>query len=149
MPRVFRALLNRDIFGRVSTAAVGSAERRVALLAIAITIMGLADLALTLTYMNTTGMYELNPLARVMVATGGAQQLIIFKLLTLSMSAGVFFLLRRHRIVEPTAWACALIMGALTVHWVSYNKQIENPDVWHGMQLAMGDEAFVYINNQQ
>jgi len=139
--------VNRNVFGRVSTAAVGSAERRVALLAIAITIMGLTDLALTLTYMKSTGMFELNPLARAMVATGGAQQLIIFKLLTLSMSAGVLFLLRRHRIVEPTAWGCALIMCLLTFHWVSYNSQIDNPDIWHGMQLAMDDDAYVLITN--
>jgi hypothetical protein len=134
--------------GRYGRAAAGSSERRVGLLAIAITIMGLADLILTLTYMQTTGMYELNPLARIMVATGGANQLIMFKLLTISLSAGMLYLLRRHRLVEPAAWCCVLIMGVLSAHWISYNSQIESPGVWHGMQLAMSDESYVRIVNR-
>ena len=134
--------------GRYGYAAAGSAQRRVALLAIAITIMGIADLILTLTYMQTTGMFELNPLARIMVATGGASQLIMFKLLTLSLSAGVLYLLRGHRRVEPAAWCCALVMGVLSAHWISYNRQIENPDIWHGIQLAMSDETYVRIVNR-
>jgi uncharacterized membrane protein YciS (DUF1049 family) len=123
-------------------------ERRVSLLVIAITIMGIADLMLTLIYMRTTGMYELNPLARVMVATGGSTQLVLFKLLTLSLSAGMLYLLRRHRIAEPAAWACAAVMCVLSIHWISYNSQIENPDIWHGMQLAMGDESYVRIEDR-
>lgn len=136
-----------ELLGRPGRAILGSPERRVALLAVLITIMGLADLAMTLTYMRSTGMFELNPLARLMVATGGESQLVIFKLLTLSCSAGVLYLLRRHRIVEPTAWCCALVMAALTAHWISYNHHIDNPDVWHGMQLTMSDESFVRISS--
>lgn len=134
--------------GRYGYKAVGAGERRVSLLVIAITIMGLADLMLTLIYMQTTGMYELNPLARAMVATGGSAQLVVFKLLTLSLSAGVLYLLRRQRVAEPAAWACAAVMCALSIHWISYNNQLENPDIWHGMQIAMSDESYVRIDDR-
>lgn len=136
----------RAFRSRYGLTAAGSAERRVAALALAITLMGLADLALTLTYMRTTGMYELNPVARMMVATGGTPQLIVFKLLTLSCSAGLLYLLRRRPVAEPTAWCCALVMGLLSVHWMLYTNSIANPEVWHGMQLAMADGMFVKID---
>jgi hypothetical protein len=136
-----RAILRRYGFGIEDSGA-----RRVILLVIAITIMGLADLALTLTYMKTTGMFELNPLAREMVAIGGEPQLIRFKLLSIALGAGMLFLLRKHRIAEPASWACAGVMCLLSIHWISYNNQIDDPAVWHGMQLSMSDEVFVQIN---
>ena len=139
-----RAISRRYAFG-----AEGSGERRIVLLVIAISIMGLADLALTLTYMKAVGMYELNPFARAMVAIGGEPQLIRFKLLSIAMGAGMLYLLRRHRIVEPASWGCAAVMCLLSIHWIAYNNQIENHTIWHGMQLSMSDDTFVRIVQTQ
>ncbi len=137
----------REFRLRYAFGAHGSRERRTALLTLAIAIMGIADLILTLTYMRSTGMYELNPVARAMVAIGGAQQLVIFKLLSIALGAGILYLLRRRPIAEPAAWGCAAVMCLLSFHWISYNKQIENPAVWHGMQIAMDDVTFTRITN--
>lgn len=138
---IYRTFSDQYAFG-----ARGSGERRVGLLVIVIAIMGLADLALTLTYMKSTGMYELNPVARAMVAVGGEPQLIRFKLLTIALGAGMLYLLRRHRVVEPTAWGCAAVMCLLSAHWFAYNRHVENPAVWHGYQYVMNDEIFVTLD---
>ncbi len=97
---------------------------RVTLLALAIALMGVTDLLLTLTYMRTVGMVEVNPLARAMVAVGGVRQLVMFKLLTIALSAGMLYLLRRHRLSEYGAWVCFGMLLALSLHWVGYNETV-------------------------
>ena len=101
---------------------------RVTLLALAMILMGLADLQLTLTYMRSIGMIELNPIAREMIEIGGARQLIVFKLFTIAASAGLLYLVRRHRLAETCAWASCAALLALTMHWVRYNEAITTPE---------------------
>ncbi len=101
---------------------------RVTLLAVAMTLMGLADLQLTLTYMRSIGMIELNPIAREMVEIGGSRQLIVFKLFTIAASAGLLYLVRRHRLAEACAWASCAALLALTMHWVRYNDAVATPE---------------------
>ncbi len=105
---------------RLTTEAVR--PRRVALLALAMILMGLADLQLTLTYMRSAGMLELNPLARAMVDLGGAPQLIRFKLFSIAASAGLLYLMRRHSLAERCAWVSCAALLLLTAHWVHYNN---------------------------
>jgi len=101
---------------------------RVTLLAAAMILMGLADLQLTLTYMRSTGLIELNPIARAMIEIGGARQLVMYKLLSIAMSAGVLYILRRHALAERCAWVSCVLLLALTAHWVRYNDAaIESP----------------------
>lgn len=101
-------------------------QRRLVLLIIAITLMSLADLALTLTYMRSIGMIELNPVARYMVEIGQTQQLVLFKLFTTVLAGGTLFLLRRCRCAEPTAWLAVAIMLALMVRWNLYNEAVSS-----------------------
>ena len=88
--------------------------------------MGLADLSITLTYMRSIGMIELNPIARHMVAIGSCDQLIRYKLFTMGLSCGVLYLLRRHPRAELGAWICTILLLGLTFHWVRYNDEITN-----------------------
>lgn len=106
--------------------ALGARSRRCVLLVSAILIMGAADLLLTLTYARTVGMIEVNPLARLMIALGGAHQLVMFKVFCTALSAGVLFLCRRAPVAERASWVCAAAMLALTAHWVNYNATVSS-----------------------
>jgi len=89
-------------------------------------LMGLDDLQLTLTYMTSVGMIELNPLARQMIEIGGADQLIRFKLFTIALSGGLLYLLSRHTIDERCAWLSCAVLLALSIQWANYTKQSTN-----------------------
>lgn len=98
--------------------------RRVTLLVILSAVLGLFDLSHTLAYMRGAGMMELNPLARMMVDLGGAQQLIIFKLFTIATSCGILYLLRRTRQAELCAWMSFAALAVLAAHWINYNGHV-------------------------
>jgi len=98
--------------------------RRVTLLVGAIFLMGLADLLITVTYIRSVGMFEMNPIARFMLSIGSINQLIRYKLFTMVLSCGVLYLLRRHPKAEIGAWICVAMLFALTMHWVRYNASI-------------------------
>lgn len=99
-------------------------DRRLILLVLAIALMSLVDLSCTLTYMRTSGMIELNPLARQMIAIGQAPQLIMFKLFTTMLSCGALYLARRNPRAELCAWVCAGLMVWLMIHWVVFNQNV-------------------------
>lgn len=103
---------------------IAARSRRLLLLVIAMALMGLCDLACTLTYMSTSGMLEMNPIARLMVYLGQERQLIIFKLCTMSVCFGALILGRRHSKAERCAWACTALMLALMLQWASYNREV-------------------------
>jgi len=99
-------------------------ERRIVLLIVAMIMMGLADLACSLTYMQSVGMIELNPLARHMASVGQTRQLVLFKLFTMALSCGALFLVRRHAIAEKAAWLCSAGLLALMIHWTIFNRDV-------------------------
>ena len=118
--------------------AAPSAPRRVALVLLAVAIMGVADLLFTLTYMTSSGMLEMNPIARLAVSLGGVSMLIKFKLLTILLSAGILYCCRKHRSAELWSWFCAGVMFTLTLHWVHYNATIS--DMTHEIStIALSD----------
>lgn len=98
--------------------------RRLMLVLLAIALMSMVDLICTLIYMSSVGLLELNPLARFMVSVGDAQQLIIFKLFTMTLSCGALYFARRHPISERVAWVCAAGLFALMLHWTSFNSSV-------------------------
>lgn len=99
--------------------------RRVTVLVLATAALGLLDLAYTLTFMRSYGMFELNPLARFMIAVGGAGQLVRFKLLTIALSSGLLYLVRRRRGAELCAWVSLATLILLSLHWVNYIRTTE------------------------
>jgi hypothetical protein len=106
--------------------ALRSRIRRINLVLLAVVLMGLADLAYTLTYMRGSGMVEANPIARKMIEIGSAQQLVLYKLLTLVICCGAIYFCRRTRQAELGAWICCLVMFGLTLHWVNYNSAVQD-----------------------
>lgn len=98
--------------------------RRLALLMLAIVLMSVVDLLCTIIYMRTSGMVEMNPLARLMIAVGDLQQLVFFKLGTMVVCCGSLYLARRHARAEGAAWICTSVLLLLTVHWINYNQHV-------------------------
>lgn len=98
--------------------------RRIMWLLLAIALMGIADLLCTLTYMRTSGMIEVNPIARLMLEIGSIGQLVMFKMLTLVLCGGMIYFARHHRKAEVCAWFCAALMLILTIHWINYNRSV-------------------------
>lgn len=135
--------------GRVR-AGIGR-PRVVVLLIIAITLMGLADLGLTLTYLRGVGMIEANPIARYMLSIGHERQLILYKLASLGLCCGTLYLIRRHRKAEVCAWLCTGIMLVLSIHWTRYNLAMES--LRHEMaEIALqggGGEPWITLAEQQ
>ncbi|MBL0926598.1 MAG: hypothetical protein IBJ11_02960 [Phycisphaerales bacterium] len=132
-------------FGAVA-AGTARAARRVAVLCIIMAILGLADLVMTVTYMKTTGMFEVNPIARYMVDVGQSRQLILFKLFTIALSSGGLFLVRRHRLAEVAAWSGTALLVALTAHWIHYNQHApEMTAEWVAIAMGPTPPGFVSL----
>lgn len=104
---------------------VHTRARRVTLLVIVTAVLGLLDLAFTLTYASSIGMIELNPLARMLIGLGGAGELIRFKLFTIALSGGTLYLIRHRKGAELCAWLSLAVLVGLSFHWVRYTHLAE------------------------
>ena len=102
----------------------GDRAARVTAMLLCICVLSVYDLLHTLAYVQTMGMIELNPLARLMVEMGGLQQLVLFKLLTISLSCGILYFVRRMKPAEVASIIGLIVMVLLTIYWFVYNEQI-------------------------
>ncbi|MCW5776512.1 MAG: hypothetical protein KIS87_08750 [Phycisphaeraceae bacterium] len=82
--------------------------------------MSLADLAITLTYLNHVGMIESNPVARIVMHGGGPWSLIAWKLATTTLAVGILLRLRRRLVAEAAAVVSCAVLVWLMVQWVAY-----------------------------
>lgn len=118
--------------GRVSGSTVRS--RRVSVLVLAFVVLGVADLALTLAYMHTVGLFEGNPLARALAQSGGSASLAAFKIVTIALSSVILLALRTHRAAELGAWVCAVAMCLVSLQWGQY--AVASEEVVLAMQIV-------------
>jgi len=93
---------------------------RVVLLLSIAWVLGITDLAMTLTYLMNIGMFEGNPMARWVIAAGSPYLLAGFKLATMVLSSAILLWQRRHWQGEIGAWIAVIVLGRLTVHWFDY-----------------------------
>ncbi|MCL4741261.1 MAG: hypothetical protein KJZ54_03570 [Phycisphaerales bacterium] len=114
---------------------------RVAVLMAAVVVMSLADLAMTMTYLNHVGMIESNPLARIVMHGGGPGSLVAWKLASTALAVGILLRLRRRGVAEFAALLCCAVLVWLMVRWVAY---VEAAPALAGALAAMpehvGDE---------
>jgi hypothetical protein len=109
-------------------AAQRALNKRMQRLSVLITIivgLSIADLLFTLIHLQSLGMVEANPVARAIILTGDAHQLVSFKLASVAVGCGCLYLGRRSRKIEFAAWLCAIGLGVLTVHWFNYNAEFK------------------------
>ncbi len=96
---------------------------RVLWLLAGITVLSLADLLLTLTYMMSVGMNEGNPIAAwIVTATQSPWALAMYKLVTVTICVGLLYRVRHQRVGELAAWCSLLILVALSVWWNQYAR---------------------------
>lgn len=104
---------------------------RVCILVAVAASLNLADLWLTVHFMQTTGMVEMNPLARF-IAGAGISGLAAFKGASVLIHAAVLGALRRRRSAEVGAWVSVAALALLMSHWLIYvgaSAPITGPEV--------------------
>jgi hypothetical protein len=76
---------------------------------------------MTVCQVSTIGMFEANPVARVLVAcTGNASALIALKILSLTIAMGMLIPLRHRWQAEVAAWVATAVLAWLTMEWTAY-----------------------------
>lgn len=93
---------------------------RVGVLGVAVAAMALCDLALTLEYLHAGAMWEHNPLARSVMASGSPAALVGLKALSLLPGAVLLTRYRAHRLAEMTAWCALAVMALVMLRWWLY-----------------------------
>ncbi len=94
------------------------------LLLAATAVLGLGDLYATVTHMNHLGFIEANPFAEHLVAARSTAGLVLFKLGTLGIAAGLLLRTRTQPSSELAAWFVLGVMLLLTIHWSNYNNAV-------------------------
>ncbi|MCE7974530.1 MAG: hypothetical protein DYG92_09470 [Leptolyngbya sp. PLA1] len=127
--------------------AMGEKARtqRVIALVVASSLMSLGDLYMTLTYVTSVGMIELNPLARGLMNLNSPLLVIVWKVALTVFGAGVILLARRKRLAEAAAWVVFLAMAFLTIHWSGFNREVAEMTEEYHMLANIGDERFVQM----
>lgn len=106
------------------TPAVRARVRRVYMLAGLIVILSVGDLMATLTYLQSTGMQELNPLAAYIIRGQSTLGLVLFKAGSVLASVSLLLLMRHRHQGELAAWVGTFILVTLTIYWSCYTNQV-------------------------
>ncbi|MCK4872511.1 MAG: hypothetical protein KAS72_07280 [Phycisphaerales bacterium] len=104
--------------------AVARRARRVVVLLLITISLSLFDLILTLTYVRSIGMAEVNPIAAWILREGSTSALVAWKLGSVLMAATIIYAIRHKRQAERAAWLAVIILGALTAHWMHYGASL-------------------------
>lgn len=116
------------------------------ILASAIAAMSAVDLYLTLLYLTHAGMSEANPFARAVIELQSPQVLALWKALTVSLSLGIFYLVRHTRSAELGAWIGVTVLGVLMTHWVHYINHTTTLRADHPAVAVQMDSAWVSLD---
>jgi hypothetical protein len=110
-------------------------SRRVMVLLAGVVLLSLADLVVTLAYIQANWMMEANPLASWIIhntepVSSGltAAALGAFKIGTLTVCVAVLFRLRRHMAGEVAAWTAVGVLTVMSVMWHHYAAHFDQAD---------------------
>ena len=95
---------------------------RVLTLLVAVAAMSLGDLIMTLTYAQSIGMVELNPLARFLMQSSSPLYIILYKLGSVMIACLILFVARKTRVAELGTWLAFFGLLWLTMRWVQYSE---------------------------
>ena len=98
--------------------------RRVGVLLLLVVGLSIIDLVLTLSYVQSIGMIEANPVAAWIMRNGSPASIIAWKLGSVLMAVTIIYSIRHRRKGELAAWTCAVILILLTMHWLHYQSQL-------------------------
>lgn len=120
-----------------------SRSTRVASLVAAVMLMSLADLYMTLTFVTSVGMHESNPLARAMMSYGSPAVLVVWKLASVILGAGILLWARRKPAAEIGAWVCFLVLTWLMIRWMFYSDYMAA--AVHALEVTRDDPASNFV----
>ncbi len=104
-------------------------SRRVTVLLLGIVVLSLADLAVTLTYLQGTGMLEANPIAAYLIrTTDSSWALAGYKVFTVGIAVTVLWALRRRLEGEIASWCGMVILVGVAFLWHRYSNEFNGPD---------------------
>lgn len=106
-----------------SSPVVRSRCRRVLLLSFLIVALSIADLWITLTFLHTVGMEEMNPVASFIIRNQSPLGLVLFKFGSMMACVSLILLVRHRFQGEMAAWTAAAILTALTIRWSDYTAE--------------------------
>ncbi len=105
----------------------------------ALAVMSFFDLVLTMTYLTNTGLLESNPVARLLIESGGHASVVLWKVLTVALSVFIFYVARKRLSGELGAVLCCAVLAWLMVRWHTYTDEahtitgfINQPDSMSG-----------------
>jgi hypothetical protein len=98
--------------------------RRVGQAIVVLWVLGIADLLFTIWAHRNTPFFEMNPLARALLADGAVADLVAFKLVLTGIGTAIFWTLRGHARAECALWGIVLVYFALAARWSSYTSDV-------------------------
>lgn len=99
-------------------------SKRVIGLLLVVVLMSIGDLYMTLQHLTHIGMLEDNPLAHAIMQYGSSWGLVVWKMCTVILAAGILFWARRRLSAELGALFCCVVMTWLMVRWVNYSDHL-------------------------
>lgn len=125
---------------------VGYRSRRVVLLLLGILLLSIGDLVATITHLQTIGMEEVNPIARMIIeVTRSAWGLIIYKMATVLICLALLYRLRLHRSGEVAAWCGLVILAVLSIYWGHYTSHTSDPATAHQILQATKSDKWISL----
>jgi hypothetical protein len=116
-------------------------SRRVILLIVGVVLLSLGDLLITITYLQSTGMLEANPIAGYIIrVTGSVSILTAYKALTVFICVGLLYRLRRLVEGEVAAWCAVSILAFMSFQWYHYARQFDTTDLELARSVGFGEE---------
>ncbi len=89
----------------------------------ALAVMSFFDLVLTMTYLTNAGLLESNPVARLLIESGGHASVVLWKVLTVALSVFIFYVARKRLSGELGAVLCCAVLAWLMVRWHAYTDE--------------------------
>lgn len=120
-------------------------SQRVTILVLAAALMSLGDLYMTLTYVMSIGMVEVNPIARHLMSMDSPLPVVLFKVSLTLFGTTVLMWFRRRRAAEIAAWFVFLGMTILTMHWRGYSTQVAEMTEEYQALTQVDDPRFVQM----
>lgn len=119
---------------------------RVGLLVVVCALISLADLEMTLLFAQSVGMVELNPIARLVMASDSPFAVIAFKVFTMTFGLGILYWHRRRPYAEYGAWVCFLTLFWLSARWFTFTTQVQDFSPESFEHMAAADHRFVVMS---
>jgi hypothetical protein len=111
----------------------GHRARRVLILLVGVMTLSLADLLITLTYLQANWMMEANPIAAWIIRNTPSlgvttAALASFKIGTVGVCVSLLYSLRWSRAGEAAAWVAVGVLTVMAVMWHQYAGHFEETD---------------------